>query len=81
MLVLRYSSCLESVARSCMVTSQPASQPVVKLVDVETQLARYLSSDIHAVVRETCVVALDIADYNNSTEFQYANSLAATNTC
>jgi hypothetical protein len=54
---------------------------VVELVDVETQLARYLSSDIHAVVRETCVVALDITDYNNSTEFQYANSLAATNTC
>ena len=54
---------------------------MVKLVDVETQLARYLSSDIPAVVRESCVVALDMADYNNSTEFQYANSLAATNTC
>ena len=36
----------ESVARSCMLR----------------QLARYLSSDIHAVVRETCVVALDMAD-------------------
>ena len=54
---------------------------MVELVDVVTQLARYLSSDIHAVVRETCVMALDIADYNNSTEFQYANSLADTNTC
>jgi len=49
-------------------------------VDVETELARYLSSDIPAVVRESCVVALDMADYNNSTEFQYANSLANTNT-
>ena len=36
----------ESVARSCMLR----------------QLARYLSSDIHAVVRETCVVALDMSD-------------------
>jgi len=48
-------------------------------VDVETELAKYLASDIPAVVRESCVVALDMADYNNSSEFQYANSLSATN--
>ena len=78
MLVLRYSSCLSLWQGAAW---WPASQAVVELVDVETQLARYLSSDIHAVVRETCVVALDITDYNNSTEFQYANSLADTNTC
>merc|ERR1711956_188681 len=50
-------------------------------VDVETELAKYLASDIPAVVRESCVVALDMADYNNSSEFQYANSLSATNPC
>ena len=49
-------------------------------VDVETELAMYLSSDQPAVVRESCVVALDMADYNNSTEFQYANSLVTNNT-
>lgn len=48
-------------------------------LDVESELAKYLSSDIPAVVRESCVVALDMADYNGSTEFQYANSLASTN--
>lgn len=48
-------------------------------VDVETELAKYLSTDQPAVVRESCVVALDMADYNNSKEFQYANSLNSTN--
>jgi len=44
-------------------------------VDVETELAKYLSSDQPDVVRESCVVALDMAEYNNSAEFQYANTL------
>jgi len=48
-------------------------------VDVESELTKYLDSAIPAVVRESCVVALDMADYNNSKEFQYANSLAGTN--
>jgi len=48
-------------------------------VDVESELTKYLDSDIPAVVRESCVVALDMADYNSSKEFQYANSLASTN--
>jgi len=48
-------------------------------VEVETELAKYLSSDQPAVVRESVVVALDMADYNNSTEFQYANALAPEN--
>ena len=47
-------------------------------LDVESELAKYLASDIPAVVRESCVVALDMADYNGSKEFQYANSLACT---
>jgi len=42
---------------------------------VEQELAKYLSSDEAAVVRESCVVALDMFDYNNSKEFQYANSI------
>jgi len=48
-------------------------------VDVESELNKYLDNDIPSVVRESCVVALDMADYNNSKEFQYANSLAGTN--
>jgi len=44
-------------------------------VDVSTELAKFLTTDHPAVVRESCVVALDMADYNNSKEFQYANGL------
>jgi len=44
-------------------------------VEVETELAKYLDSKQPDVVRESVVVALDMADYNNSTEFQYANGL------
>jgi len=38
-------------------------------------LKRHLA-DPCAVVRESCVVALDMSDYANSTEFQYADGLA-----
>jgi len=44
-------------------------------LDVEAELSRYLSQDTPSVVRESCVIALDMADYNNSHEFQYANGL------
>jgi len=45
-------------------------------VDVQTELSKYLSGEVPDVIRESCVIALDMADYNNSTEFQYANSLS-----
>ena len=45
-------------------------------LDVEQELGRYLSRDTPDVVRESCEIALDMADYNNSEEFQYANALA-----
>ena len=38
---------------------------------------RYLDPGIPAVLRESCVVALDMNDYNASKEFQYANGLVA----
>lgn len=37
-------------------------------------LKKYLE-DEKRVVRESCVIALDMCEYENSTEFQYANSL------
>ena len=43
---------------------------------VEEELAKYLSQETPDVVRESCEIALDMADYNNSEEFQYANALA-----
>lgn len=44
---------------------------------VEKELEKYLDKNEADVVRESCVVALDMFDYNNSAEFQYANSLPA----
>ena len=32
--------------------------------------------DSEIVVRESCIVALDIFDYENSSEFQYANGIS-----
>jgi len=42
---------------------------------IEEELAKYLAAGEAAVVRESCVVALDMVDYANSKEFQYANAL------
>lgn len=38
-------------------------------------LNKYLN-DSKRVVRESCVIALDMCDYENSSEFQYADALA-----
>jgi len=45
-------------------------------IGVEQELSKYLGKDESDVVRESCVVALDMVDYNNSEEFQYANALS-----
>lgn len=39
-------------------------------------LEKYVK-DKEVVVKESCEVALDITDYENSNEFQYANALTA----
>lgn len=38
-------------------------------------LKKYLEDD-KRVVRESCVIALDMCEYENSSEFQYANALS-----
>jgi deoxyhypusine monooxygenase len=45
-------------------------------IGVEQELSKYLGKEEADVVRESCVVALDMVDYNNSEEFQYANALS-----
>jgi len=42
---------------------------------VNLELKKYLGKEVPAVVRESCVVALDIADYNNSEEFKNLGDL------
>jgi len=48
-------------------------------VEIEAEMAKYLDPKVDPVVRESCVIALDMADYNNSKEFQYANGLTSIN--
>lgn len=39
------------------------------------EILKKFLNDEKRVVRESCIVALDMCEYENSTEFQYANSL------
>lgn len=38
-------------------------------------LERYLNDEAPTVVKESCIVALDMCEYENSPEFQYADGL------
>merc|ERR1719427_2633422 len=38
-------------------------------VDIKTEMENYLDPSVDPVVRESCVIALDMADYNSSQEF------------
>ena len=40
-----------------------------------TLIDKYLDKSQPEVLRESCVVALDFADYNKSDAFQYADAL------
>merc|ERR1712106_958274 len=44
-------------------------------LDVEAELGKYLGKEHTTVLRESCVVALDMSEYKNSKEFQYANAI------
>ena len=43
--------------------------------EIYEELGKYLDKSQPDVLRESCVVALDFADYNKSDEFQYADAL------
>ena len=43
------------------------------------ELAKYLDPAVPAIIRESCVVALDLSEYNTNTDqFQYADTFAQT---
>jgi len=44
---------------------------------INAELKKYLDPSIPPVIRESCVVALDFSDYNQSGQFQYADALSA----
>lgn len=68
--------CLEDTRELAMVRHECAE--ALGSIASETCLAilqRFLD-DPEDVVRESCEVALDMCEYENSTEFQYADTLA-----
>ena len=45
--------------------------------DINNELEKYLDKSVPSVIRESCIVALDFAEYNQSTDqFQYADALS-----
>lgn len=40
-----------------------------------TEILNKYRNDNHRVVSESCIIALDMCDYENSSEFQYADTM------
>ena len=48
----------------------------IAIDEIYEELAKYLDKSQPDFLRESCILALDFADYNKSDEFQYADALA-----
>jgi len=69
-------SCLRDEGESAMVRHECAEAlGSISGEDVKKELNRFLGEDQPRVVRESCEVALDMADYGDSQQFQYADAL------
>ncbi len=65
---------LTDKSENCMVRHECAEAlGAIGTTEAEKILQNYLN-DEEIIVRESCEVALDMSDYENSAEFQYANS-------
>ena len=70
--------CLRNTSENDMVRHECAEAlGSIASEDINQELGKYLGKEEPAVLRESCVVALDFVDYNKSEEFQYANSATA----
>jgi len=71
------TDCLADVAENPMVRHECAEAlGGIGTEGVEEELAKYLGEEVPDLVRESCIIALDMVDYANSEEFQYANALS-----
>lgn len=70
---------LRDVNESEMVRHECAEALGAIATDECMQLLNTYLSDEKRVVKESCVVALDMCEYENSNEFQYANALINKN--
>lgn len=69
------TTCLENQSENPMVRHECAEAlGAIGDPKVEKQLEKFLSEHEADVVRESCVVALDMVDYSNSNEFQLINA-------
>jgi len=69
-------ACLRDTAENDMVRHECAEAlGSIAADDINAELEKYLGKEEPAVLRESCVVALDFVEYNNSGEFQYANAV------
>ncbi|KAF2354812.1 Deoxyhypusine hydroxylase [Trinorchestia longiramus] len=66
---------VRDTTESGMVRHEAAEALGAIATDEAVQVLKEHLTDPVDVVRESCEVALDMSDYNNSAEFQYANSL------
>ncbi|QQP35227.1 Deoxyhypusine hydroxylase, partial [Caligus rogercresseyi] len=49
--------------------------------EIHEELKKFTGPKVPQVVRQSCEVALDFVDYNQSGEFQYANTLNLVQSC
>lgn len=69
------SECLKNHQEHEMVRHECAEALGAIATDECIQLLNEYLTDDKRVVRESCIVALDMCEYENSPEFQYANTL------
>jgi len=68
---------LRDVGESAMVRHECAEAlGSIAVEGVQDELSKYLDSHQPDVLRESCVIALDFNEYNNSEAFQYADTLS-----
>lgn len=70
------TKCLENTQEMGMVRHECAEALGSIATEECTQLLKKYLADPEDVVRESCEVALDMCEYENSAEFQYADTLA-----
>ena len=67
---------LEDISENYMVRHECAEALGAIATDECMEVLSKFASDPERVVRESCEVALDMCDYENSNQFQYADTLA-----
>jgi deoxyhypusine monooxygenase len=68
-------SVIEKTSESAMVRHEAAEALGAIAADTALPVLRAYAQDPEPIVRESCIVALDVHDYFNSDQFQYADGI------